>query len=67
MSDDIQQQFRDGAEAYAQRLRDAKAAKQNPKVNTAANGAAFAALMQARLDQLDADSGIGDIAIPRNN
>lgn len=64
---DINQEFRDGAEAYAQRLRDAKAAKQNPKVTTAENGELFATAMQARLDQLDADSGIADIAIPRNN
>ena len=49
---DIQQQFRDGAEEYARRLRAAKAAKENPKANTAANAERFAAAMNARLEEL---------------
>lgn len=56
MNDDIQQQFRDGAEEYARRLRAAKAAKDNPKVTTAANAERFAAAMQAKLDQQSHDT-----------
>lgn len=58
---DINEALRDAAEVYAQRLRDERERRENPRKATAANGAAFAALMQARLDQLDADSGIADI------
>lgn len=57
----IQDDFRAGAEAYAQQLRDAKAAKDNPKVTTAENGERFAAVVQARLDQLREESSITDI------
>ena len=57
---DIQQQFRDGAEEYARRLRAAKEAKENPKANTAANGELFATAMNARLEALREESGISD-------
>lgn len=60
MNDQLQHDFKDAAEEYARRLRAAKAAKESPKANTAANGELFATAMNARLEALREESGISD-------
>ncbi|MDN5688008.1 MAG: hypothetical protein L0G94_15220 [Brachybacterium sp.] len=58
---DIQQEFRDGAEAYAQQLREARERRDNPGKAHANNADLFATAMNARLEALREESGLSDL------
>lgn len=58
---DINEALRDAAEVYAQRLRDERERRENPRKATAENGDKFAAHIEQQLQARREESGIEDL------